>query len=878
MTHKRDIEQSTQDALEQIRNDRLSEDEATRIADRVQQRLESHSGAAAGAEIGTIQGCDDYQALIPAFVAGSLAPSRALLLDEHTRHCVPCRRALKSARTGSVERSAAVADRRLSTGSKFGRWAAAAALAVLTLGTGYFVWNAGPSLPFGAKIESAGAGLYRVDTLEPLAAGAEIAVGDEIRSAPGESSLLRLADGSLIEVKGRSELAVESARRGTTVRVDRGSVIVEAAPQGRGRLFVSTDDCLVSVKGTIFAVSHGTRGSRVAVIEGEVQVDHAGAEEVLLAGDRTATYAGLTSLALDEELAWSQGIDRYLALLQEVTELRQALQRELPRPGLRYSSRLLDLAPDDLAFYAAFPNLVETLVEADRIVQERIGQSEVLREWYGKRQGGGLGSHMAWTSMLAEAGGYLGEEIVVTGSLDALGEINGPVILAEIVDPRALRGWLERAAAEEDGDMPSLIFVEGAQSPMESRDDALFVWIGEDTLIATPRADLLRQAVGRHGLARTADASGLKGRIAEVYREGAETLVAVDAREIAAAIGRSEGQTDVARAEQLGILDASHMIFQQKRFEDRTDHSAVLAFDGPRTGLASWLAEPAPMGSLSYVSPDAKLVASAILVDPALIAEQLIALSRESDGSSGLAELEATLGLSLKDDFAAALGGEVTVALDGPVVPVPAWKVVVEVYDPDKLVWAMRQVLDAINQERVAEGRERMEWTEERAGGRTYYGFAGELPVQFTFDEGYLVAATNRGLIERALRYRQSGYSIESSTRFSKLMPGDGRENFSAFLYQDALELIGPLAERIAQGQLSAEQQAAIESLRGQTEPTLAYAYAEKSRIVFAASGALDLLSSGLPGMIGFGGLCFDEMAPGHHPAAADETSDTSEA
>jgi ferric-dicitrate binding protein FerR (iron transport regulator) len=878
MTHKRDIEQRTQQALEQIRRDRLSEEEAAQIADRVWQRLESHGGAAEGAEIGTIHGCEDYQALIPAFVAGSLAPSRALLLDEHTRHCVPCRRALKSARSGDLERDDSTTHRRSTTGSKLGRWAAAAALAALAVGTGYFVWNSGPALPFGAKIESAGAGLYRIDTLAPLPVGAEIAVGEAIRSAPGESSFLRLADGSLVEVKGRSELAIESARRGTTIRVDGGSVIVEAAPQGRGRLYVSTEDCLVSVKGTIFAVSHGTRGSRVAVIEGEVHVDYAGSEQVLLAGDRTATYAGRNTFALDEELAWSQGIDRYLALLREVTELRQALQRELPRPGLRYTSRLLELAPDDMVFYAAFPNLVDTLVEADRIVQERIGQSEVLREWYREHQGAGLDQHMEWASMLSEAGGFLGDEIVVTGSLDAQGEIGGPVIMAELTDPQGMRGWLEMAVVEAE--IPSVVFLDvddGDQSALGSGDDRMFVWIGDDTLIASPRAELVQQALGRRG-AVAAAADGLKSQIAEVYRGGAETLVAVDAHQIAATISRGESPDDVARAERLGILDASYLIFQQKRFEDRTDHSAVLAFDGPRKGLASWLAEPAPMGSLRYVSPDAKLVASAILVDPAIIAEQLIALSRQSDGSSGLAELEAKLGLSLEDDFAAALGGELTVALDGPVVPEPAWKIVVEVYDPDKLIWAMQQVLEAINAERVAAGRQPMAWTEEQAGGRTYYGFAGELPVQFTLDEGYLVAAANRGLVERALRYRQSGYSIESSARFRKLMPGDGRENFSAFLYQDAMELLGPLAERIAQGQLTAEQQAAIESLRGQTEPTLAYAYAEEGRIVFAASGAMDLLTSGLPGMIGLRGLCLDELAPGHHEPEADETSDASQA
>ncbi len=890
MTHKRELEKRTRKAIDQIRESRLSDDEAGEIAARVWRRLANRQSdaATAAAEVGTIRGCDDYQSLIPAFLAGGLAPSRALLLEEHTRHCVPCRRALKAARDGrGAERSTAAGSRAGARVPGVGRWLAAAALAVAALGSGYFVWNAGPALPYGAVIESAGAGVYRAGDLRRLEPGDEIAVGEAVLTAPGESSILSLADGSLVEVKGRSELAVESARRGTTVRVDRGSVIVEAAPQGERRLFVSTDDCLVTVKGTIFAVSHGTRGSRVAVIEGEVEVDYAGAERTLSAGQGAATYASFRGFqgeaAMHDELAWSQGVDRYLELLREVTELRQALERELPRPGLRYSSRLLELAPDDLVFYAAFPNLVETLVEADRIVQERIAESEALREWWSSHHGSGLDAHMKLTSRLSEAGGYLGEEIVVTGSLDERGEIRGPVILAELTDPRGLRDWLERAMADEDGDLPPVVFVEGAESPLERREDALFVWLGPDTLVAAPRADLVRQAAARRGLATAARATGLKGRLAEVYRDGAQTLVGVDAREIGLTLGELRDPAALERAERLGVLDASHLIFQQKRFAERTDNSAVLAFDGPRSGLAAWLSEPAPMGSLRYVSPDAKLVAAAVLADPAVIADQLIALSRADDGTAGLAELEARLGLSLRDDFAAALGGELTLALDGPVIPEPAWKLVAEVYDPDKLVWAVRQVLEAINDERDGKGLERLELTEERAGGRTYYGFSGEQPGRFTFDEGYLVAAANRGLVDRALRYRQSGYSLESSSRFVQLMPSDGRENFSAFLYQDAMGLIGPLAERIAEGDLSDRQRASLDALRDQAGPTLAYAYAEESRIVFAAAGTLDLLTSGLPGLIGLGGICFDELPGSEHghdaePRPADETSPAAEA
>ena len=327
-----------------------------------------------------------------------------------------------------------------------------------------------------------------------------------------------------------------------------------------------------------------------------------------------------------------------------------------------------------------------TLVEADRIVQERIAQSAVLQEWWGKHQGSGLDSHMELTTLLSDAGGYLGEEIVVTGSLDEAGEIDGPVILAELTDPQAMRDWLEQvmakaaseaAAGGSHDEMPSLIFLEGAASPLEGADDSLFVWLGSDTLIAAPRAELVRAAAARSGLSpsSTGNSTGLKGRLAEIYGDGAETLVAVNAREIAASMGRMDEPGATLQAERLGLTEASHLIFQQKRFDDRTDNSAVLSFDGPRSGVLGWLAEPAPMGSLRYISPDAKLVAAAVVIDPTVIVDQLIAIAESESGpdqeGNDLETFEQELGLSLRDDFAAALGGEFALALDGPVVPEP---------------------------------------------------------------------------------------------------------------------------------------------------------------------------------------------------------------
>ena len=78
---------------------------------------------------------------------------------------------------------------------------------------------------------------------------------------------MRLGDGTLIEMKDRSEFSVNQTLRGTTIHLGSGSVIVEAAKQ-KDRLFLDTGDSLVAVTGTIFSANAGTKGSRVSVVEG----------------------------------------------------------------------------------------------------------------------------------------------------------------------------------------------------------------------------------------------------------------------------------------------------------------------------------------------------------------------------------------------------------------------------------------------------------------------------------------------------------------------------------------------------------------------------------------------------------------------------------
>ncbi len=60
-------------------------------------------------------------------------------------------------------------------------------------------------------------------------AGAAIGEKERIRTGPGTQAVLRLADGSTVDVNERTELFVTAAWSGLSIHLLRGDVIVKAA-------------------------------------------------------------------------------------------------------------------------------------------------------------------------------------------------------------------------------------------------------------------------------------------------------------------------------------------------------------------------------------------------------------------------------------------------------------------------------------------------------------------------------------------------------------------------------------------------------------------------------------------------------------------------
>ncbi|HBB88209.1 MAG TPA: hypothetical protein DC047_11385, partial [Blastocatellia bacterium] len=526
----------------------------------------------------------------------------------------------------------------------------------------------------------------------------------------------------------------------------------------------------------------------------------------------------------------------------------------VPQPGVRNSTRLLDLMPENTIVYAALPNLTSTIVESHRIMQERINQNAALKEWWDKEQSGHHGPNVDQViNSIREFGDYLGEEIAVSVSLNDKNEPVAPVVLAELKNSNGFRAFLEQQVAkyskstDKPGDKPDIRFVEDpltATAPME-KGKTLFVWIQNDLFAASPDLQQL-QSLARGG-ANSFTSSPFHNRIAEVYQQGAGLVVAANLEKIIAQTKaeRSKGERDARNEEalnKLGVLSVKYLVLDQNQSDGKTHTRASLSFSDAQHGIPSWLAAPGPMGSLEYISPDANVVAGFVVKDPVRLVDDLLGVMETvSPGlKKNLDQQQADHGLDIRKDIAAPLGGEFAFAIDGPILPTPSWKMVFEVNDSAHLQQTLERLVVEVNKEAAKFGKTGLAWDRADMNGRTYYTLRSAdfgVEVNYTYVNGYVVMGPSRAMVERSVRSQESGSSLLRSARFTAGLPTDGNANFSAVFYQNLAPLVQPFADRVANSAAVPEaQQQAIKTMAANMAPTLAYAYAQNDSITFAAN------------------------------------------
>jgi len=325
--------------------------------------------------------------------------------------------------------------------------------------------------------------------------------------------------------------------------------------------------------------------------------------------------------------------------------------------------------------------------------------------------------------------------------------------------------------------------------------------------------------------------------VAHSYQQGAGWLFCADMEQIVAQHVQDSSNQKLPP----GIGDVRYLMMERREVGGKTENRAALTFASERSGVASWLAAPATMGALEFISPNASMVNAVVIKNPRTIMEELFQMigSSDSNFSSELAKFEAKTGVNVLNDITAPLGGEVTFAFDGPVLPTPRWKAVFEVYDPATLQSTIGKLVESFNRE-VQPANGSLQLSQQQVGSQIYYTLhnpkQANFEVDYTYVDSYLVAGPDVATISQAIRDRQSGNTLTHSPTFQALLPSDGYTNFSAIFYHNIGPVVGPLVDQIkAVGKLTQQQQQSIATLQANTAPGLIYVYGEPERIVVAS-------------------------------------------
>jgi hypothetical protein len=772
-------------------------------------RASLHLPESAGV-VPAVLGCTEIQVLMQQRLTGTLEPAQATLVADHVKDCFACRRAERELREAPLRR---VQPEVAASSWRWSRMAAAAAM-VGALATG--AWFARQALLPTTELEVIAGRLILPSSGEVVGAGATINATATVRTPAGEGAIIRLADGSRVELDQRSSLAVRERSRATVLELDRGRLLVEAAKQHGGhRLQVQTRDSLVTVVGTVFSVNAGMLGSRVGVLEGSVRVGTSGEESLLGPGQQVTSNDRLAKVDLADEVSWAQDPERYLALLRELGALDTELAA-LPREGLRTVPSLEASIPAATATYVALPNVSARLADSWAIASDRLSSNPAVSQWWQALEAEGTIAEIdRAVTLLADLGQALGEEVVVIRTGDAV------AALAPVLDPASLRSTL-MSAPELAEIGQELTIVDGAELPAG---DGPTVWFAGDLVAVGDRAVLREVAATRAGAPSWSGGAVHAAAMAR-YQTGVELLVV------------SLGDFTEVEAAPMFVL------------EDRvvgTRHETRLALEaGAGSALPEplqWIAAPAAIGALELISADAVAAATFAIEDPRAAAEALVRIGGEHDSelAAHLADLRDNHGIDALEDIAAPLGGEMALAIDGPVVPKPAWKLILEVDDPSRLDMALERMVVELNQVLTQEGGTATVATVNSQGLDTHV-------VEITTPEGatssfvwayldtYLVVAPDAEAIARAARNRDSGYTLGRSTRLQQALPIGGENGVSGLVWLDLNGAAGAFDLLAASLPADVRQEAA--ELLSNGEPLVGVLLATPDRLELAGSRA----------------------------------------
>ncbi|MDR0842255.1 MAG: hypothetical protein LBP68_02420, partial [Acidobacteriota bacterium] len=190
-----------------------------------------------------------------------------------------------------------------------------------------------------------------------------------------------------------------------------------------------------------------------------------------------------------------------------------------------------------------------------------------------------------------------------------------------------------------------------------------------------------------------------------------------------------------------------------------------------RKGLASFLAGTGSGGAAEYLPSDVLAATYISTREPRRLFGEMTTLGARQGPSfpKALSEMEDNLGVRLSSDLAAALGTEYAFGVEGVSVSGSAWVFAALVNAPAALDDAIARMVQGVNAQSGGDGR--LVLVQESIDGRIWNSLkstTSPFTATWTYDRGYMVAASSRGGVLRAISARNGGASLIRSSEFQR--------------------------------------------------------------------------------------------------------------
>lgn len=748
--------------------------------------------------------------------------------------------------------------------------AAAAALLVIVGAGARLVYRR--VIPAGhavlAEVKEAEGGVLTLSrgSYERVSEGAPLRQAEKIKVSSGGYLAARFKDGNLLEARGGSQVTLADFPNRFEAQMNRGQVWVHLKNKPTKRFIVTTAHLTATATGTVFGVEEGLDRSMVSVAEGTVVVNSGGTQTEVSAGE---TFVSRDAAEASPSIAWSHYPENLTALAAkdvasvpagETTplivetasiprEARSALTSAGETPGV---DDLLELLPADTRYFVDFRDWRAVVDAFERSDYSRMVKDPSVRAWWQ-----GVHGEEALDEAIAEL--HLLEVFdlakLVDGQLVIGVTPQGQFLL--VADCNAheaqMREALDRiinAAAADANPQSSEVRFFGSSGRRLSEEDWMEirrrVFVRNGRLVISSAPELSQGTVGR---LEGGPGSGFKD--SDFYRK--VTRDAMNGRFVAAVDlaslvqgddGNKLSDREVAWNQFAGIKGLDYLILSPD-FEGRgMNQAARLGFKGEREGISDWLAEPRPMRSTDFFSPEVHFFAVAATRTPKQMYYDYLVLLGRSGPEQQLVDAHAFF--DKHQQLFEAFGGEAAIALESPILPVPNVKLVFELKNPAGFESLLDQYLTDLAGELHANHRS---VEREQAGyqGRTIRTLIVEgMPVEpsYAIIEDYLVLGPGAEFVRHSIDVYESGRSISHDARLTNLLPATARTNFSAIMYQDVARSLPDMMKYMTHEQgVSGSGLPDLRFLDGYSAPGVIYAYAEPSHLDFYlnANGGVDM-------------------------------------